>query len=140
MRGVIVSPNSTFSLTTSWSSAILLAVDSAVQNSKAIPLSPHLLDLKCQLSSISADGIEARCYLSFDSAGAKPMAGVSSRVVIASIAGNNGGCVFGFDMTLPPFWDGETEQQCYLWLKLESGTATLTAKGAALGFSDASQE
>lgn len=133
-KGYVRSPNSTTALSTSWSSGILLSATGDT-GATALPSSPHLLDLKVLLSS-ATDGVQVYAYLSFDAAGAEVMAGVSAAATVAVISGGLGGCAFSLDLTIPPYWAGETRGQCYLWLKLSAGVATLTARGAVLGWSD----
>lgn len=133
-KGYVRSPNSTTALSTSWSSGILLSATGDT-GATALPSSPHLLDLKVALSSVT-DGVQVYAYLSFDSAGAYPMAGVSAAATVASISGSVGGCVLSLDLTIPPYRAGQTTGRCYLWLKLSAGAATLIARGAVLGWSD----
>ena len=139
-RGYVLSPNSTVSLSTSWSSGILLSTAADTANARALPSSPHLTDLTVQVTGV-ADGTTVTAYLSYDSAGAKPAAGVSAAATAATFGGGlAGGCAFSLNITKSSYWGGETRGQLYLWLKLSAGTGTLVAKGAVLGWTDSAAE
>lgn len=133
--GFIVSANSTVGLTTSWSTGILLSVVSAsAANSKAPPACVHIGDLEIDLGTISgATAIQA--VLTYDSAGVQTMSGPSAFSTFANLSAAIGQIALAIDKTKT--WPAaDTVGQCYLWLRLDAGTANLSAGGARLQWRD----
>lgn len=134
----LVSPNAPVALSTTWTAIKLTAVSASAANSRVTPACAYLGDVEIDLDTV-VTAVSVQAMLTYDLAGLKSLAGPTAATTFANLSGSLGSVSFAVDKiktwpasgaTMP------TTGECYLWLKVNAGTANLTAAGARLQWHD----
>ncbi len=135
--GFLVSPHAAQGLTTSWAVMLLTVVTNEFTNSTAPGASVYLGDVEIDLDTVAGGATALMAMLTYDVAGHYAIAGPTAATAWATLSGALGTISLSVDQQkVWPTRSGITPGTCYLWAKLNAGTANVSASGGRLQWRD----